>query len=344
MKKRKSIISIVILSLVLLMSVAACGNTQNTTSDNGSNQQAEEDEKVFTLKMHHPGADGHPYTLGAEKFKELVEEKSDGSITVDIYPNNQLASGAKAVESVQFGTIDIALESTMALSNFVPEMGVINLPFLFPDREVAYKVLDGDIGKELAKKAEDKGFKILSYWDNGFRNISNSVHPINSPEDLKGLKIRVPESEVFISTFEALGAIPTPMAFSELFTALQLNTVDGQENPNGHLIEYKLHEVQKYFAVTNHIYTAEPIIITTDLFDQMSEKQQNAILEAAHEAGAYQRQLTSDREQGYLDEIKAEGIEVTTPKIKPFQEAVSPIFEKYNDEFGSTIEKILAIQ
>lgn len=304
--------------------------------------QAYASETEFDLRMHHPGPPGHPYFLGAEKFKELVEEKSKGTIIINIFPNNQLASGAKAIQAIQFGTIDVALESNMALSNFVPEVGVLSLPFIFEDRDAAYSVIDGEIGEELTEAAEVKGLKVLAYWDNGFRNISNSVKPVNSPEDLEGLKIRVPESDVFISTFKALGAIPTPMAFSELFTALQLGTVDGQENPSGHLIEYRLFEVQDHFAVTNHIYTAEPLIISTDLFSDMSENQQSAMLEAAHEAGEYQRTLTSERADQYLEEIKSKGIKVTQPEIQPFRDAVSTVYERYEEDYGDRIERILS--
>ncbi len=195
-------------------------------------------DEVFTLKMHHPGPTDHPYHKGAEMFKELAAKYSGGTILIDIFPNNELASGRQAVEAVQFGTIDIALESSMAVTNFERSFGVLDMPFLFPDRDVVYRALDGEVGAKLAKNLENADLKILYYWDNGFRNISNSKGPINAPADLRGLKIRVPESKVFIATFETLGAIPTPMAFNELFAALQLKTVDGQENPNGHMIAY----------------------------------------------------------------------------------------------------------
>lgn len=299
-------------------------------------------DRTYKLKMHHPGGPNHPYTLGAEKFKELVEQKTNGTLKIDIFPNSELASGAKAIEGVQMGTIDIALESTMSMGNFVPEMGVLDLPFLFPDRAAAYKVLDGDIGADLSSKALSKGFKVLYYWDNGFRNISNSKRPINTPSDLKGLKIRVPESNVYISTFKALGAIPSPMAFSELFTALQLKTVDGQENPNGHMITYKLTEVQKYFSITNHIYTAEPLVIRNDLFSKLSEAQKTALLEAAKEAGDYQRELSASKEDEYLKLIKAAGLQVNSPNLKPFQDAVKEVYAQYEAKLGTYIKRIIA--
>ncbi|MDR1731564.1 MAG: TRAP transporter substrate-binding protein [Synergistaceae bacterium] len=301
-------------------------------------------ENTYSLKMHHPGPIGHPYHKGALEFKERVEKYSDGTIKIDIFPNNELASGRQAVEAVQFGTIDIALESSMAVTNFEKAFGVLDMPFLFPDRDVVYKVLDGEIGKTLAQKLENKNLQLLYFWDNGFRNISNSKRPINSAEDLKGLKIRVPESKVYIATFEALGAIPTPMAFSELFAALQLKTVDGQENPNGHMIAYKLYEVQPYFAITHHIYAAEPLLIRKDLFDGFSQVQKDAILKAAKEAGDIQRKLSTDVESDYLQQIREQKVTVTTPDPNAFRDAVKSVYESYAGDFGTIIEQILAVK
>lgn len=308
-----------------------------------SSGEAVASQENYHLRMHHPGPPGHPYTLGANKFKELVERRSNEAIRIEIFPNQQLASGAKAIESVQFGTIDIAIESTMSLSNFVPEMGVINLPFLFEDRDDAYEALDGRLGDELKTLADNRGFKVLSYWDNGFRNISNSERPINSPQDLSGMKIRVPESEVFISTFESLGAIPTPMAFGELFTALQLHTVDGQENPSGHLIEYRLFEVQKYFSITNHIYTAEPILVNSNIYDTLPAEYQRILVDSAIEAGEYQRELSRERDDEYLMQILDEGIEVNTPDLQAFRNAVEPTYDRYEQRYEKLFE-LLNIQ
>ncbi len=299
-------------------------------------------DRTYNLKMHHPGPTDHPYHKGAETFKELTEKYSEGTIIIDIFPNNELASGSQAVEAVQFGTIDIALESSMAVTNFERSFGVLDMPFLFPDRATVYEALDGEVGNELAKNLENSAdLKVLYYWDNGFRNISNSKKPINTPADLEGLKIRVPESKVFITTFETLKAIPTPMAFNELFAALQLKTVDGQENPNGHMIAYKLHEVQPFFSITNHIYTAEPLLIAKNMFDEFSPAQQEAILRAAREAGDVQRKLSANMESEYLRQIKEEGVHVATPDLAPFRAAVQPVYNSYAADFGKYIEKIL---
>ena len=211
MKKGKHLVSL-ILAAAMAAGLTACGGQtapQTTAASEGTKQaeaaapaKSQEKEEApagkaeVTLSLNHVGATTHPYQYGSERFAELVSEKTGGRIAVEVYPASQIASGAKAIEFVQMGTLDIALESTMAAENFIPEIGVLNLPFLFENADQAFSVLDGDVGNELRAAAEAKGFKILCWMYNGFRDISNSVKPITAPEDLKGLKIRVPESQV----------------------------------------------------------------------------------------------------------------------------------------------------
>ena len=269
MKKGKHLVSL-ILAAAMAAGLTACGGQtapQTTAAASEGTKQAEaaapaesqEKEEAsagkaeVTLSLNHVGATTHPYQYGSERFAELVSEKTGGRIAVEVYPASQIASGAKAIEFVQMGTLDIALESTMAAENFIPEIGVLNLPFLFENADQAFSVLDGDVGNELSAAADAKGSKILCWMYNGFRDISNSVKPITAPEDLKGLKIRVPESQVFLKTFETLGGVPTPMAISEVFTAMQLKTVDGQENPSAIFVNNKYNEVNDYYSVTHHI-------------------------------------------------------------------------------------------
>ena len=228
----------------------------------------------------------------------------------------------------------------MTEANFINDMNVLNLPFLFSDYDQVYQVLDGPVGNTLAASAESAGFKMLYYWDNGFRNLSNNVRPINSVEDLKGLKIRVPENDIFISTWEAMGAIPTPMAWSEVFSSLQLGTINGQENPNGHMKSYNLTEVQKYFTITNHVYTAEPLLMNLDKFQSLSENQQQASLKAAQEAGDFERELRQQINDGTIQFIKDAGVEVTTPDLHPFKSAVQSVYDTYSSRFGNLLTEI----
>ena len=336
MKFKKVII--IALALALCLSLAACGGNEDTESTSSEDNIGEE----MTLRLNHVGATTHPYHLGSEKFAELVSEKSNGSIKVEVFPASQIASGSKAIEFVQMDTLDIALESTMSLSNFVPEIDVLNMPFLFENSDEVFNALDGEAGQALADKSEEYGFKILGWWYNGFRDMSNSNKPIETPDDTSGLKFRIPESEVFQSTFEALGALPTAMPVSEVFTAIQLGTVDGQENPAANYINNRFNEVNEYYSQTHHIFTAEPLIMSVDKFESLSADHQEILLEAANEAGIYQRELSIEEENALLEEIKnMDGVtynEVTDMKL--FRDAVEPVYEKFSDTLGEYIDLI----
>lgn len=359
MKKGKHLVSL-ILAAAMAAGLSACGGQtaqQSTAAATEGTKQASEaapaesQEKEtapagkaeVTLSLNHVGATTHPYQYGSERFAEPVSEKTGGRIAVEVYPASQIASGAKSIEFVQMGTLDIALESTMSAENFVPEIGVLNLPFLFENADQAFTVLDGDVGDELRAAAEAKGFKILCWMYNGFRDISNSVKPITGPEDLKGLKIRVPESQVFLKTFETLGAVPTPMAVSEVFTAMQLKTVDGQENPSAIFVNNKYNEVNDYYSVTHHIFTAEPLIMSLDKFNSFSGDDQKALLEAAQEAAEYQRKLAIDSADQELQQIKDAGVNVNVvDDMSTFKTAVQPVYEAFKDQYGTLIEEIQA--
>ena len=287
--------------------------------------------KPVSLSLNHVGATDHPYQAGAVRFAELVKEYSKGLITVDVFPASQIASGSKAIEYVQAGTLDIAVESTMALSNFVPEVGVLDLPFLFADKKNAFKVIDGEVGERLDEIAEKKGFKIIGWWDNGFRSITSTKGLVEKPSDLSGLKIRTPESKVFLATFETMGAIPTPMAVSEVFSALQLGTVDAAENSDSNNIKNKFTEVCPYYSVTKHIYTFEPVIMSLDKFNSFSPEQQDAILRAAKAATDHQRLVSMDLDATNMTTIRnSEGVTMNIVEdLAPFQEACEPVYAAF---------------
>ncbi len=288
------------------------------------------------LSLNHVGATDHPYHAGATRFAELLEEYSDGMITVDVFPASQIASGSKAIEYVQAGTLDIALESTMAFSNFVPEVGVLDLPFMFADKNEAFRIIDGPAGAKLNEIAEKKGFKIIGWWDNGFRSITSTRGPVATPADLAGLKIRTPESKVFLTTFQTLGAIPTPMAVSEVFSALQLGTVDAAENSDSNNIKNKFTEVCPYYSVTKHIYTFEPLIMDLDKFNSFSPELQDAILRAGKAAGDHQRLVSKNLDETNMTTVRnAEGVTLNIVEdLSAFQEACAPVyaaFPQYKD-------------
>ena len=298
--------------------------------------------QTINLKLGHAVAPEHPYHLGAVKFADLVAKNSGNKIKIDVYPSTQLGNERDMVEGLQLGTIDLVVTSTGPLGGFVPKMFVVDLPFLFRDREHAYKVLDGPIGRELLDAFAAKGIKGLAFWENGFRQITNNVRPIEKPEDLKGIKIRTMENKVHLAAFRAFGASPTPMAWSEVYTALQQKTIDGQENPIAIIYHQKIYEVQKYLALTGHFYSPTPLLMSLKVFNSLPRDLQKIMLDAALECATYERNLLRDSEAKQLAEIKAKGILVTTPNKKAFQEAASPVYKEFRDQFGKEmIDKII---
>jgi len=299
--------------------------------------------RVTKLSLNHVGATDHPYHAGSEKFAELVKEYSGGSLTVTVFPASQIASGAKAIEFVQAGTLDIALESTMAFSNFVREVGVLDLPFLFSNKTRAFGIIDGPVGKKLEEIAEKQGFKVIGWWDNGFRSITSTKGPVASPADLVGLKIRTPESKVFLTTFETLGAVPTPMAVSEVFSALQLRTVDAAENSDSNNIKNKYTEVCPYYSVTKHIYTFEPLVMDLDRFESFSKEEQEALLKAGKEAGEFQRKVSMELDETNMATVRAaEGVTLNIVEdVSEFQAACKPVYEAF-PEFKELLDLIQA--
>ncbi|NLZ54910.1 MAG: TRAP transporter substrate-binding protein [Thermoanaerobacteraceae bacterium] len=332
----KRMLGILIICL-LTLSLVACGS-QTTESTSPEENVAVEPIK---LSLNHVGATDHPYHTGSLKFAELIEMYTDGAIKVDVFPASQIASGAKAVEYVQAGTLDIALESTMALSNFVPEVGVLDMPYLFSSKEEAFSIINGELGKKLEEAAEAKGFKILDWWDNGFRSIVSTKGPVENPSDLVGLKIRTPESKVFLTTFETLGAIPTPMAVSEVFSSLQLGVIDAAENSDSNNIKNNYTEICPYYSVTKHIYTFEPLVMSLDKFNSFTPEQQEAIMKAAKEAGNVQRFESMAMDEKNMDTIRATGVSLNIVEdISEFQAACDPVYEAFPEfkEFLDIIE------
>ncbi|OGP74591.1 MAG: C4-dicarboxylate ABC transporter substrate-binding protein [Deltaproteobacteria bacterium RBG_16_49_23] len=300
-------------------------------------------DKPISLKLGHAVAVEHPYHLGAVKFAELVAQRTKNKVKIDVYPSTQLGNERDMVEGLQLGTIDLVVTSTGPLGGFVPKMFVVDLPFLFRDREHAYKVLDGPNGKDLLDAFSGKGIKGLAFWENGFRQITNNVRPIEKPEDLKGIKIRTMENKVHLASFKAFGASPAPMAWSEVYTALQQKTIDAQENPIAIIYHQKIAEVQKYLTLTGHFYSPTPLLISLKAFNGLPKDFQKIFEETAIECATYERNLLRDSEAKQIAELKAKGMQVTTPNKKLFQEAAASVYKEFEAQFGKeTIDKIIA--
>ncbi len=293
------------------------------------------------IRLNHTLAPDSHYHKGLEYFAELIAEKTNGEIEVQIFHSSQLGSERDAIEGVILGTLEATLVSTAPLANFSKQFLVFDLPFIVKDRDTAYAALDGELGEMMAKSLEDKGIKTLAFWENGFRMLTNSRRPINQPEDVAGLKIRLMENPVHMATFRVLGAAPVPMPFGELFTALQQRTVDGQENPLVIIQTSKFYEVQKHLAMTGHFYSPAALLIGQRFFDSLTPEQQRAIEEAAVEARDWERQYCIDLEASLVAELKAAGMEVTYPDLDAFEKAVQPVYEEFEAEIGADVIRAL---
>lgn len=298
----------------------------------------------FVLKLGHVADPAKPYAQAGEQFAELVNTKTGGAVEVQVFPNSQLGNQRDLVEGLTYGTLDLTLTSTAVLGNFLPKMAVFDLPFIFRDLPHTYAALDA-VGMEMNEELEPKGLKVLAFFENGVRHLTNDVRPVTKPEDMEGLKIRVMEQPVYIEMMRALGANPTPMAFGELYTALQQGTVDGQENPVSHIWTQRFFEVQKYISLTGHTYSAEPLVISMITWKKLPVEYQNAIQESATEALEWHRFQVVEQDQEFWKNVRDSGeSEIIEVDKEPFREATAPVWEMFEDDIGrETIDKIVNI-
>lgn len=295
------------------------------------------------IKLAHVVNENDAFHVCALKFKEVVEAESGGELTVSIYPNAQLGDERNLLESMRMGVVDSAIITGGPIMNFMPKFGVFDLPFLFSTPEQAYRVLDGETGKKMLEEMAQHGWKGLAYGERGFRNLTNSKHPVSTPEDMKGLKIRLMQNPVYVDSFRALGANAVPMAWTEALTALQQGAIDGQENPLNVIVSFNLFESQKYLAITRHAYAPNVIMMSMKTWEKLSPELQSIVQDAAVKAAEANRAYDNEKEAEWLQFLKDKGMEVTTPDTAAFREAVKPVYEKYEEEFGKElVEAILA--
>ena len=333
-------IAALILSLALCVTtLSACGGTGG--SDSGS--ASADGDKVYTLKLAHTNNDNHPYTLASEKFAELVNEATDGHVVIEIYGNSILGSENDIIEQVQMGSIDFAIAATAPFANTIPEMYAFDLPFLFADRATAYEVLDGEIGTNILNELDEHGLKGFSFWENGFRHISNSKREVVVPSDLKGLKIRTMENEIHMASFNAMGAIATPMAWTEVFTALQQGTMDGMENSPVIYSTNAFYEVQDYITLTGHFYSPAAFFCNKEMFESLPEEYQQAIVECEKTARDYERTCHEEMDEEAIQILKDNGMTVTEVDKEVWRESCQPVYDQYRDMIGGDlIDAILA--
>ncbi|WP_417768121.1 TRAP transporter substrate-binding protein [Stappia sp.] len=296
---------------------------------------------TVNLRLAHVVNEQDGFHAAATKFKELVAERSDGKITVEIFPNATLGDERTLLEGMQIGTVDMGVITNGPVSNFLEEMAVFELPFLFPSPEAAYKVLDGEIGQELLDRLSEVNLKGLAYAERGFRNLTNSKRPVNTPADLSGLRVRVMENPVYIDSFRELGADAIPMAWTEALTAMQQGTIDGQENPVGVVYSFKLNETQTNMTMTRHTYAPAIFVMGMPKWSQLSEETQQIVRQAAQEAAEYERALNARLEGEQLQALKDAGMTVIeNADLSAFSAAVQPVYEKYGEKFGDYLPRI----
>lgn len=332
-----------LLLIVALLVLGACSSNDDASGKSGGNNgEKKTSDDALELNMSVTVGETSTWYEAAEKLANDVEEETDGRIKIEVFPNEQLAGGdsGKTVELLSKGNIDLTFNSTIIYSALDDRFGVASAPFLFNDLEDADKVFNGDGGEALKEILREKGVEPLGYGENGFRQVTNSVHEIKGPEDVKGLKIRIPGITMYTDLFRELGADPSTMTFSEVFMALQQNTIDGQENPIDVIHSSKLDEVQDYITLWNYSYDPLVLGMNKKLFDSLSDEDQELFERLGAEAAAYQVEITREREIEQIEELKDKGMQFYTPtdeEIEAFRETVEPIYEKYESIWGEDL-------
>jgi tripartite ATP-independent transporter DctP family solute receptor len=325
---------LVLKSLALALAMAAFGGAQA------------QDIKERTIKFAHQNPAGHPIVMGMEKFAELVKAKSGGKIKVNLFPGGVLGSDQANVSALQGGTLEMVVLNTGILASQVKELSIFDFPFLFANTREADAIVDGPVGKKMHAKLEEKGIVGLSFWELGFRNITNSKRPLNKVEDIAGLKLRVIPNPINVDWVKALDANPTPLPFPEVYAAMEQKAIDGHENPVTVINANKFYEVQKHLAITNHQYNPQSVIISKKFWDTLSAAEKKLIDDAADEATKYQRVQNRLVMTTALDNVKKNGMAVTefsAAEAAKFREKMKPVIAKYSANVGeATVNEMMA--
>lgn len=297
-----------------------------------------------TLRFASAGSEGSPLVQGQRKFAEIVKEKSGGKIEVKVFPAGQLGGDMQAVSSLQGGVLQMSVMNAGLMASLAPDFALLDLPFLFESPKEADAVMDGEVGKIFAQQLDAKNLVVLSYWELGFRQLTNSRRAVEKVDDIAGLKIRVVQSPIYLDMFNALGANAVPMPFPEVYTALETGTVDGQENPAPSILTAKLNEVQKFMTLTRHTYNPMVMLYSKPLWNKLDPDEQQLLSEAALEAALFQRQLSRDSDAKAIEEIAAAGTTVTTlapEEVARFREKTKGVAEAYAAKADPAVVKLL---
>lgn len=322
--------------LIVAASVFICGSSMATAADRDS----------YKIRLAHVEPEERSLHKCCLDFKDYVEDRSNRKIIVEVYPNAQLGGDRQALEAVSLGALEMTAAASAVLSNYDPSFGILDLPFIFKDREATVRACDGKVGQILNDKLPTLGMIGLGFADYGQRHITNNIRPINEPKDLKGVKIRVMENPVYVDLFRTLGANPTPMSFGELYTALQQGTVDGQENPPPLIYASKFYEVQKYLSLTGHTWNFNVIAISKAFFDSLPEEFQTIVVEGARtQIVEQERAIEAQIQEEYVEKLKQEGMivnDIIPENRQRFIETTQPVRDKHLKGFPEELLSAMA--
>ena len=289
------------------------------------------------IKLGHVLAPSHSWHKAAEGFAADVKQQTGNRVNIVLFPSGQLGNEKTMLEGMQIGSIHAGVIGTGSLQPFDPKFGVVEMPYAWQSQQHAYRALDGDLGKALEKLADSKNLVIVSWWENGFRHITNNRGPIRTPEDLKGMKIRVTPDKVRLDTFTALGASPAPLAFGELYSALQQGVFDAQENPLSIIYTSSFFEVQKFVSLSGHVWGAASLIVSKPVWNRISADDRKLVQAAAAKWRDAQRKMVQDSEAETIANLKAKGMAVNEVDKAAFEKAVQPVWKAYEPVLGSEL-------
>lgn len=330
---KKVFATILATSMVVMFFAGCSGGTPSPASQTGT---ASGDWPTINIKIGHVFAQTHPVQRGLEKYAELVAAQTGGKVTIKSYPSSVLGGDVEMVQQVVEGTLDAVISGGVSpWSGFAPIAEVEEIPFLFPDEKSAQKAYDGPFGDAIKKAVfSPNNAHCINYWENGIRHFTNNTRPIVEPKDMRGIKFRSGLSTLRLAMFESTGSSAVPIAFPELFTALQQKTVDGQENPMTNIESSKFYEVQKYLSISGHIYNASPLVFNQKTWASYPPNVQNVLTKCAEEAKVYQRQMSKEVNDAALDKMKKYGMQVNYVNHDAFVEAMKPVWKVYTSAHG----------
>ncbi|MBE6906384.1 MAG: DctP family TRAP transporter solute-binding subunit [Ruminococcaceae bacterium] len=310
-------------------------SSQIQTESSSSTVSTQSDAKV--IKVSFAGSENHPIMKTLLQFESMVEERTEGRYDIQLYPNGVLGDDLKATDQVKAGVLDAVVTSPSPIGSTVKEIMVFDLPYIFTSEEEADEVLAGPFADYLDEKMKESGLINVAWYEDGFRHLTNSVRPVLTPDDVKGLKIRTMENPIHLAIWQKLGANPTPMAYTDVFTALQQHVIDGQENPFPSINDGKFQEVQKYLSTTGHVYSPFVFVFNPKTLDSIPEADRDIILQAAKDTEPINRKLNRDASKATREEMEKSGlaiIDLSVEQKKAFQEILKPIWDEFTNIYG----------